>query len=317
MSLFSNFSKKQPEVTSVAEALASASEATPPKAKSRKSENRHTNAQNEQLVPEKKRARRRLIGAIAMVLAVVIGLPMVLDSEPKPINKNITIQIPSKESTVASLDSKEELVPEDILDPAAKRAVAPVATPALAATSPALPEKTAEPVKPNADAIKAEPVVKSAKPEVKPEPKAETKVDIKPDTKVDTKSEPRHVAEVAPKKEAAPVTATKTESKNTPHVSTSEESARALAILGGADPSSTTSKTRIVVQVGAFATQEKVNELQTKLTSAGIKSFTQKVATSSGDKIRVRVGPFNDKESADKMKAQLEKIGLNGSLIPL
>jgi len=313
MSLFSNFSKKQPEVTSVAEALASASDAPPPKAKSRKSENRHANAQNEQLVPEKKRARRRLIGAIAMVLAVVIGLPMVLDSEPKPINKNINIQIPSKESTVASLDSKEELVPEDILDPAAKRAVAPVATPALAATSPALPEKTAEPVKPNTDAVKAELAVKSTKPEIKPEPKAETKVDVKPDTK----SETRHVAEVAPKKEAAPVTATKTESKNTPHVSTSEESARALAILGGADPSSTTAKTRIVVQVGAFATQEKVNELQTKLTSAGIKSFTQKVATSSGDKIRVRVGPFNDKESADKMKAQLEKIGLNGSLIPL
>ena len=30
-----------------------------------------------------RRARRRLVGAVALVLAVVIGLPMVLDSEPK------------------------------------------------------------------------------------------------------------------------------------------------------------------------------------------------------------------------------------------
>jgi DedD protein len=53
-------------------------------------------------LPEKQRARHRLIGAIAMVLAAVIGLPMVLDSHPRPASDDIAIDIPSanKSATV-------------------------------------------------------------------------------------------------------------------------------------------------------------------------------------------------------------------------
>lgn len=42
----------------------------------------------------KKRARRRLVGAIALVLLVVVFLPMFLDSEPRPLNQDIAITIP-------------------------------------------------------------------------------------------------------------------------------------------------------------------------------------------------------------------------------
>jgi len=42
----------------------------------------------------KKRARRRLVGAITLVLLVVVFLPMFLDSEPKPLNQDIAITIP-------------------------------------------------------------------------------------------------------------------------------------------------------------------------------------------------------------------------------
>src|SRR5439155_23805437 len=54
------------------------------------------------VLPEKKRARRRLVGAVALVLAVVIGLPMILDSEPKPLADDIAIQIPSKDKPATS-----------------------------------------------------------------------------------------------------------------------------------------------------------------------------------------------------------------------
>lgn len=47
-------------------------------------------------LPEKKRARRRLIGAVAMTLALVIVLPMVLDADPKPVSEDVVIHIPSK-----------------------------------------------------------------------------------------------------------------------------------------------------------------------------------------------------------------------------
>ena len=53
------------------------------------------------MLPEKKRARRRLIGASALVLAAIIGLPMIFDSEPKPLTNDIAIQIPSRDKQAA------------------------------------------------------------------------------------------------------------------------------------------------------------------------------------------------------------------------
>lgn len=43
----------------------------------------------------RRKARRRLIGAIALTLVVVVVLPMVLDSEPKPAGKDIDLRIPA------------------------------------------------------------------------------------------------------------------------------------------------------------------------------------------------------------------------------
>ena len=73
---------------------------------------------------------------------------------------------------------------------------------------------------------------------------------------------------------------------------------------------------RFVVQVAALATQDKVDELQDKLKSAGIASFTQKVSTEGGSRTRIRVGPFSSKEEADRVRAKLSKIGLAGTLVP-
>jgi DedD protein len=46
----------------------------------------------------KRRARRRLIGALVLVAAIVVVLPMVLDSEPRPASQQISVQIPSPDS---------------------------------------------------------------------------------------------------------------------------------------------------------------------------------------------------------------------------
>lgn len=45
-----------------------------------------------------RRARRRLVGAIALVVLVVIALPIVLDTDPSPIGQDLVIQIPSQEA---------------------------------------------------------------------------------------------------------------------------------------------------------------------------------------------------------------------------
>jgi DedD protein len=46
----------------------------------------------------KRRARRRLVGAIALVLLFVIVLPVILDQEPKPVTQTLTVQIPSQDA---------------------------------------------------------------------------------------------------------------------------------------------------------------------------------------------------------------------------
>jgi DedD protein len=44
------------------------------------------------------RARRRLAGAVALILAAVVVLPMLLDSEPVPVASNIPIRIPDRQT---------------------------------------------------------------------------------------------------------------------------------------------------------------------------------------------------------------------------
>jgi len=54
------------------------------------------------MLPEKQRARRRLVGAIVLVLAAILILPLVLDSHPKPSTSDIAIDIPGHAASAAS-----------------------------------------------------------------------------------------------------------------------------------------------------------------------------------------------------------------------
>lgn len=82
-------------------------------------ENKQANgdAQTDELTLLKKRARRRLIGAVAVALLAAIVLPMVMDHEPAPPLKDIQVRIPSPdegadlkadglEKPVARMDAK-------------------------------------------------------------------------------------------------------------------------------------------------------------------------------------------------------------------
>ena len=53
---------------------------------------------SEEAIDFKRRARRRLIGAIALVLALVIVPPWVMEREPKPTVSNLSVEIPSQEA---------------------------------------------------------------------------------------------------------------------------------------------------------------------------------------------------------------------------
>jgi len=72
----------------------------------------------------RKRARRRLIGAIVVVTAVVVALPMLLDNEPKPLSQDIDIRIPSPDA--GPFTSKVVPLPESGTAPKPSTTVKPV-----------------------------------------------------------------------------------------------------------------------------------------------------------------------------------------------
>jgi len=89
----------------------------------------------------KRQARRRLIGAVALTTAIVVVLPMVLDSEPKPVGQDIELRIPDKDK-VAAFAPKIDLPPASA--PAATLSAsssAPVSAPAI--VSPAVQQAAA------------------------------------------------------------------------------------------------------------------------------------------------------------------------------
>jgi DedD protein len=283
-------------------------------------------------LPEKKRARRRLIGAVALALAAAIGLPMIFDAEPKLNVDAVDIQIPSKDKTLTdSAASNSAANASNLASPARKEALSDESDPA----EEILPATTSlETLKNNADkgASNTTTLTKPKETASSPTAKVEVKPEVQPETKVDTKSESKinpTANQIANKPVNAPAEAqskalTKSEAKPEVKISSKVdvndvETARALAILEGRPVTKNNVQEnggKFSLQVAALATQEKVDELRTRLSAEGIQSYTQKVATTTGDKIRVRVGPFASKEEAEKARAKLVRLGLNGTLIP-
>jgi DedD protein len=117
----------------------------------------------------KRRARRRLVGAVVLVAASVLVLPMVLDTEPRPVSQNITIRIPSPDSEAFTSKVAPAPAPKAPEGKTAapkgepKASAAPLASKdaprAEAAPEAAAPAKAA---KPKAPAKTAKPAPKSA-----------------------------------------------------------------------------------------------------------------------------------------------------------
>ncbi|MBS0443054.1 MAG: SPOR domain-containing protein [Proteobacteria bacterium] len=143
------------------------------------------------------RARRRLMGAAVLVIAGVIGFPLVFETQPRPLPVDIPIEIPRKDGApvlampparvAAAGKASAPLVAspreEAPTAPAAAEAPREVAAPASAAA-----EKAVAPPPPPAPVAKKP----EAKPQPKPEAKPESKsVAAKP---AETKAEPAREA---------------------------------------------------------------------------------------------------------------------------
>ena len=255
--------------------------------------------QAESIEAMRRRARHRLIGAAVLVMAGVIGFPMLFDTQPRPIPVDIPIEIPDR-NKVAPLVVPAPATPSPAVAaaPAAappQAAAAPGATAASAAATRSAAahgdglaegEEVLTPTKPAAAKPVAAAAIAPAKPESKPEPRPEP----------------------------------------TPAAPRPDDGARARALLEGRPaatagavpaPAAKGEENRFVVQVGAFADADKAREARSKVERAGVKTYTQVVDTKDGKRTRVRVGPFADRAEADRVAGRIRALDLPASVLTL
>jgi DedD protein len=224
----------------------------------------------------KKRARRRLVGAVAFASVVAVVLPMVMDHQPRQAVDEVEIRIPGQDekpfAPKFAVTPVEKVAPKTAELPATSKAPLPVES------SPA-----AEPVVPTAKVVE----VPKEKPAEKPPVKGSEKTAPKP--------------EKSPEKPAIP------ESK--------AEAKRAAAILAGqgATPDAAPAKAgEFVILIGAFANEENVRNLRAKLAERNVKTYVEALDTPGGKKTRVRAGPFASREAADKALERMKQVGVSG-----
>ena len=222
---------------------------------------------------------------------MAVVLPMVLDSEPKSVNQNVDIQIPPPDSP--------EFKPK-------------AAAPAASGAEGGIGKPTGAPLK--SDTAASAPSTEQA-PSVAKDASGVGSPKAAPATPPSAS-----IADPGPSTAAVGARAEGAEAKSsaadgTKDTATARTDSKDLGKTGAKEPAGSASAA-YVVQVAALADAAKVKQLQKQMAGAGVKTYTEVVATKSGEVTRVRAGPYATREAAEKARTQLKKAGLDGKVVP-
>ncbi|CAH2788502.1 MAG: Septum-associated cell division protein DedD [uncultured Paraburkholderia sp.] len=248
-------------------------------------------------LPEKQRARRRLVGAIALVVAAVVVLPMVLDSHPKPVTDDISFDIPSRSAPkLAKSDEGTQagVAPDnpatDSALPASSLAPATVADSANGAK-----DQSAAPAAKSADKSTDKPVAKPQAPAVA--------------ANTAPAAAPARPASAAPAKQTKPPVTRNAATAPAP-VTDEANAAAASADANSGTPASPPGS-RFAVQLGAFANEANARNWAAKLKAAGVPAYTEHRKQADGSTLTLlRAGPFADRAAASAAIAKVRETGL-------
>lgn len=248
---------------------------------------------HDELLMLRKRARRRLVGAIVLVLVATTVLWNVLDALPEQEMKPEQVEI---SGLPASAPTQAPVAPPPVA------ASAPQETDILATLPPEdsvlAPPPAAEASRPQVVAPVVAPAAQAAvAPPVEPKPVVPKPVEPKPTEPKPTDKKPEPV--VAQKK-PAPDPAAILEGREA-------EAPRAAASSATAE--------KYQVQLAALSDADKISALKQRLSAVGVAARFSKVQTSKGEVTRVRVGPFGSRAEADAALRKLERAGVSGIIV--
>ncbi len=248
------------------------------------------------------RARRRLMGAVVLLVAAVVGFPLLFETQPRP--------LPNKSGS-----SGPALVIKGDDSPPAAAPVAPV-TPTVAAAAPApapvasSPERLAQ--APAAVASAATPhspspampaAVPAAVPTAKASPAAAASAAVaRTPAKAASATKPAPTPTPAPAPTPAPTTAAAAQPPAAETAASAPGSAAAV---------------RWVVQVGAYNDMERMRAARQKVERLGFKTYITDVDTPTGKRTRVRAGPFATKKEAEDAAIKLKAAGMAANVLSI
>jgi DedD protein len=231
----------------------------------------------------RRRGQRRLIGAVAIVLLLVVFVPMVLDDEPRTANKGPDTTIP----------------PRDKAPPLPAPAAPASAPPAVVAPSPAMKAATPNPSK------TPSPLATVVPPEAVKAPQEGATAAAEAQHAV---VEPVATAKKAEllKPEAMKPAEPKADGKPSPRPSPKGEGDKAAPKLEG-----------FAVQVGAFRDEDRIKAVREKLAAAGVVHYTERLDSPNGPITRLRAGPFPTRAGADAAMGKIKAVAPDAKVVPL
>ncbi len=278
------------------------------------------------------RARRRLIGAAVLLLAGVIGFPLLFETQPRTVPADIPTVIARKDASAEagsptkiadkSVPANESAstpagagkpgalkseagVPPMIIESAAGAANVPPGVSATTATAAVAAAAAAAAVAVTSPSTKPKPAPAQATSTVKP-------IDTtKPATATVRPTPPVPKPVVSTTKPSAP--AAKPASPAKPPTTAPALAKPIESVAKAAAPSGV----RFAVQFGAFAQASGVKDVRSKLERVGLKSYTQNIKVAGSKRTRVRAGPYNTREEAERAATKARAVGLTASVVPL
>ena len=232
-------------------------------------------------LPFKRRARRRLVGALVIGLGVAIILPFVLDREPRYPRPDIRVDIPSRDAQLPVRVQNEA-------DAAASSAQRPPVSAEAARAARAEAGRVAE-SRDGSPAAGAAPDASQAAAEARQQARAPMVQQLEPPPDAPPGSA-RAPAAPRPDPDAARAAAAKAEAARLE--AQRQEAARAEAAKASA----------------ARAEAARASAL-------GLRAYSETLQTAQGDRVRVRAGPFATRAAAEEARSRLIAAGLEAALI--
>lgn len=247
-----------------------------------------------QLAELRGRARRRLIGALMLVLAVIVVVPLLIDNgtpEPEPTLALAPAPVVVPGSTTAQPGAG--LVVENISQPA-------VSQPESASTPPGHDQPEGDP----ASVLQPEPALEAPPTQAKPAAPAPS-----------PQPTPAPKAEEKPKTSVAPPKSSSTRT---------DDGSVALALLEGRTPPTAADKPakaspargNFILQAAAYSNEKDAQSRRDQLRSAGVtNAYVESAASGGRTTYRLRVGPFSSREAAVAAQTRLRSLDYKDSFI--